>query len=433
MLGNSKTLLNFRKDSIYENLYITAIFFLVSAPFISSLILIFILALNLNISIKSFKQNRVNFLLIIILILMILSCIDKSINQRIILEGIDPFLTWISLINWIPLFLLFLGSQKFLNSKSKRERIMKVICFGTVPLIVSGIGQYFFNWNGPFKFLNGLIIWYQRPILGEVGILANGISGLTGLFNNANTAADWLLVVIPMQIYFLIKKNSSYIEKIFFFTLTSLSVLSLILTNSRSSILGFAGVVTFLLNSKLILLVLTFSFLTIFISYIFNISFVNNLINLLKIEYLKSLFLGLISDPRFDIWRNALNFIFARPIFGYGAASIGILYSLKNLGTVFHVHNIFGELAIIYGIPTAVLTTFFISNIFIKLVKVFPIKDFFKKKLKDLDNTWILSTILIVYTQIIDFTYYDYRISLIFWILLSGLNSIKDKEKVIIE
>ena len=47
-------------------------------------------------------------------------------------------------------------------------------------------------------------------------MFANGISGLTGLFNNANTAADWLLIVLPMQIYFLIRKNSSSHERIFF-------------------------------------------------------------------------------------------------------------------------------------------------------------------------------------------------------------------------
>ena len=148
---------------------------------------------------------------------------------------------------------------------------MQAICFGTIPLIASGIAQYFFGWTGPFKFLNGMIIWYQRPILGEAGVFANGISGLTGLFNNANTAADWLLIVLPMQIYFLIRKNSSSHERIFFFILTSLSTLSLVLTNSKSAIIGLTTIVPFIFNLKLIFLLILFLFLTIYVSSSFNI------------------------------------------------------------------------------------------------------------------------------------------------------------------
>ena len=231
MFGNPKIFLNFQKDSICESLYLIAIFFLVSAPFISSLIFIFILSLNIKTTINNLKQNKINYLLILISFFMVLSCIDKSINHQTILKETEPFLTWISLINWIPLFLFFGVSQIFLNTHRKREKTMQAICFGTVPLIASGIAQYFLKWTGPYEFLNGMIIWYQRPILGEVDIFANGISGLTGLFDNANTAADWFLVVLPMQIYFLIRKNSFFLERIFFFILTALSTLSLVLTN----------------------------------------------------------------------------------------------------------------------------------------------------------------------------------------------------------
>ena len=50
---------------------------------------------------------------------------------------------------------------------------------GSVPILISGFGQYLFNWYGPFEFLNGLIIWYQRE----------NESGMTSFFNNANYAA----------------------------------------------------------------------------------------------------------------------------------------------------------------------------------------------------------------------------------------------------
>ena len=112
MFGIFKILLNFKKDSICESLYLIAIFLLVSAPSISSLILVFILSLNIETSINILKQNRTNYLLILISFFMILSCIDKSINSQTLLKETEPFLTWISLINWIPLF-LFLEDLKY--------------------------------------------------------------------------------------------------------------------------------------------------------------------------------------------------------------------------------------------------------------------------------------------------------------------------------
>ena len=62
-----------------------------------------------------------------------------------------------------------------------------VLISGTFPVIITGLGQYFFNWTGTFDLLNGLIIWYQRPIINP--------AGLTGLFNNPNIAGSWLNIV----------------------------------------------------------------------------------------------------------------------------------------------------------------------------------------------------------------------------------------------
>ena len=62
---------------------------------------------------------------------------------------------------------------------------------GSIPFLVTGIGQYHFNWTGPMETLFGLIKWYQRPI--DNTIVTRG--GLTGLFNNANYAGCWLNII----------------------------------------------------------------------------------------------------------------------------------------------------------------------------------------------------------------------------------------------
>ena len=75
----------------------------------------------------------------------------------------------------------FLGIANL--SKHNIFKTIFLLISGSIPLIFTGLGQYFFKWYGPFEILNGLIIWFQRPL--------NSDMGLTGLFNNANYAACW--------------------------------------------------------------------------------------------------------------------------------------------------------------------------------------------------------------------------------------------------
>ena len=63
---------------------------------------------------------------------------------------------------------------------------------GSIPLLVTGFGQVWFGWHGPFSFLNGAIIWYQRSL--------GANKGLSGLFNNANYAGSWLVIMLPICI-----------------------------------------------------------------------------------------------------------------------------------------------------------------------------------------------------------------------------------------
>ena len=58
----------------------------------------------------------------------------------------------------------FFGRQTFTNSQDKRRRFALFLISGTFPLLITGFGQFFFDWTGPFEIFNGLIIWYQRPI-----------------------------------------------------------------------------------------------------------------------------------------------------------------------------------------------------------------------------------------------------------------------------
>ena len=66
----------------------------------------------------------------------------------------DPNLSFLGLANWLPFFWLFWALQPFLNNKYKRRNLGLILISGSFPVIFTGFGQYFFNWYGPFDFLN---------------------------------------------------------------------------------------------------------------------------------------------------------------------------------------------------------------------------------------------------------------------------------------
>ena len=83
----------------------------------------------------------------------------KDQLEKIHKENISEFHLdiWISLFNWIPLFILFITSQIYLKTASQRERFSKFLIAGTIPVLVSCELQAWFGVVGPFKIFNGLI------------------------------------------------------------------------------------------------------------------------------------------------------------------------------------------------------------------------------------------------------------------------------------
>ena len=64
---------------------------------------------------------------------------------------------------------------------------------------------------GPFEYLNGLVVFYLKPI--------DDLGGLAGLFNNPNYAGIWLSASLPFC--FLILKSYKYKKLKFYFTFNS--------------------------------------------------------------------------------------------------------------------------------------------------------------------------------------------------------------------
>ena len=413
-----------KKDEIF---FKVGLFLLPSAFSFSSIFILLSLLIQTYKRKKLLFQDYYNQILFWITSLMILSCLAQNLLIDEKYEFIiEKHVTWIGLFNWIPFFWIFWAAQGFLKTKKDRNDFSLILILGTIPVIISGIGQYFLNWIGPFKLFNGLIIWYQRPI--------NEISGLTGLFNHANYAGAWLTIIVPLciaQIY-----NSKNKFKFSFLLILLLGIGTCIfLTNSRnawgSSVLTIP--LLFGLTSLGWFLPLIFfisSLVLVSTNSIFQGGVQDHLLNILPnkvlLEFTSEGFNHL-NATRMEILSSAIKIIINNPFFGTGSGSFPVIFESQTGFWKGHSHNIFTELAISYGLPSTILfigfLIFLLSNAFKKIYN-YPLKNINDKAY------WTASLIFLI-SQLVDVQYFDGRISVVFWLLLSGLKTIIDEKKLI--
>ena len=152
------------------------IFLLPSAPIISALFFLISIIFSLLIR-KDFLKDKWNYTFIIAAFLMILITIYQTLNFENLSISIPnlefdgdkekeinwtPSYSILGLSNWLPLFLCYWGFQQYLLTSDQRKIATKFFVAGSIPVLVSGFGQYWFGWYGPLETLNGWIIWFQR-------------------------------------------------------------------------------------------------------------------------------------------------------------------------------------------------------------------------------------------------------------------------------
>ncbi len=337
-------------------------------------------------------------------------------------EFLDSNLSILGVFNWIPFFWLFWALQPYIDSKTKRKNTALLLIAGTFPVLISGFGQYFFNWTGPLEMFNGLIIWYQRPL---------GNHGLTGPFNNQNYAGSWLSLVWPFAIAFTIEKTNSLVKKsnAIFFLLTI--GLAAILTNSRNAwgsiLLSLPLVLS--ISSLYWLLPLIF-FLSIGLSITTSKLFTGELQDKFRSVIPDKIWLEFFQKvelTRLDIFISSLKISLIEPIFGLGGASFPIIYELQNNIWRGHPHNLILELAVSYGFPVTILIVFNISFLLIQSSKFIFNRKFPKDQYSPFEKAWWVSIFIFLISQLVDVQYFDGRISIVCWLLLGGLKTIIDE------
>ena len=410
------------KDYAYF-LFLLGIFFLPSTMIIGILLLLPALLISSFLSKESFFKDYWNFPFFIFGLLVLTSAILQNyFFQNNYVNIWDPKLSLIGLGNWIPFIWVFWAAQPYINSKSKRRSFCLILIAGTFPVLITGFGQYFLNWTGPFETLNGLIIWYQRPI--------ESPGGLSGLFSNQNYAASWLNFVWPFCIALFLEKRKSLFKK----TVTLSFLLSIgiasFLTFSRNAWLGLFSSLPIVAGKKIIKFIVPILTLTILILFfLFSPLVEGEFQNLARDLFPSKILLEFSSKgyegldiSRIGIYKGAYQLIKESPLFGIGAGSFTEIFYLNTNFWKGHSHNLLLELCLSYGLPATIIFFITTSNLlYLSGKKIFTsniINDSY------IDKAFWTSLFVFLISQLADVQYFDGKISLITWILMAGLKNI---------
>tara|TARA_Y100000589_G_scaffold18734_1_gene15574 strand:+ start:306 stop:1577 length:1272 start_codon:yes stop_codon:yes gene_type:complete len=416
-----------KSSNLSENIFLLGIFLLASTLSIG----IFLILIASIITIIENKENifkdKWARILIFSGFLMILACLYQTYDySNKDLLGWKISLTWLGLLNWIPFFFLFISTKTFLKTSNQRSKVALLLLSGSFPVLITGFGQYFLNWEGPISFLNGLVVWYLKPIEPHLG--------LTGLFSNQNYAGTWLSIIWPFSLGFLLINKKLFYKKYISIFFLFLFTFAIILTTSRNALFGIfisipfiSGIKSFLIIliifSIIILLLISKSALPLAeesLGFLFNIlpqQFID--------KFNKFDLTNLLEYRRINLWNDAVRLISQKPLFGLGAAFFPILYEFyyqPKSYTEQHTHNLFLELSASYGILVTLIIFYFIVSLIYFSWKNLSKNDSIDRKIL-IDRSWLASTVVLLISQMNDITYFDGRISIIFWIFLSGLRN----------
>ncbi len=408
---------------LLNNIFFLGLFLLPSAFTLGSGILLICVIYGIYIG-KGYFKDKLNIIFFIAGILLIISAfIHSNFNDYISNYKLNHSLSWIGLANWIPFFLCFWGFQPFLDCQTKRRRTAFALLAGTLPVIVTGIGQSFFNWHGPMETLNGLIIWYQRPI--------EGISGMTGLFNNPNYTGLWLNLILPFCLAETINSRSNKLDRVITFLFSFSFILCTILTNSRAAwICILLGIVVMFGRKGLKLILPLLIGISIILSCTIYPIFGNRIQFFLRSIIPNNIWMEFtdFQISRLDIWNTAIKKIINFPIFGTGGGSFPDIYMYETGMWKGHAHNLFLELFLSYGIPAGIIILLPIIYLFIFSTKTIFFNKFIKTSI--FEKAWVISIMLFLFSQLVDIQYFDGRISITFWILLAGAKNIIEEDKL---
>ncbi len=383
------------------------LFVLPSSALLASLLLFPCLLIGSWKQQRPFWRDPWNAPLLLASLFMVIGCVGSYSGA----------LAWAGMGNWLPFFWGFWGFQPYVHSAEARRRSALWLIAGSVPVVLTGLGQLWWGWQGPWQVFGGLIIWFVTP-----GGEPEG--RLSGLFDYANIAAAWLALVWPLALAALVQPGLGQYKRGVVLGLVATFVTALLLTESRN---GWGALV---LSLPIVLGPPSWPWLLPLLGVavgLIVLSAIPGLPHLIQDPartVVPEGIWGRLSDSqhageralastRLSQWGVAVQLIAERPWLGWGAAAFSVIYPLRTGKWHGHAHNLPLELAISHGLPVAVLVVVLVLALLIVALR---------RGLSHLfDRAWWAAVLTLGVLHGTDLPFFDSRVNIAGWILLAGL------------
>ena len=353
-------------------------------------------------------------------------------------EGYSRGLAWVGLFNWLPFFWGFWGFQPYVATPEARRRVGLALVAGTVPVVVTGLGQLFLGWSGPWQILGGLVIWHLKAG-------GNPEGRLSGLFDYANITAAWLSLSWPLVLAALLAEAkrwrsrlqarasaggadalASAVPLLVVLALAALQVAALYLTDSRNAWGALLLAVPIVAGPTSWLWLLPLLLLALLPVVLASLPGVPALLQDPARSLVPQSIWGRLNDLnhhserkiaslRLSQWSVAASLIAERPWLGWGAAAFSVIYPLRTGTWHGHPHNIAFDLALSHGLPAALVVVAFVLGLLIRALRLGMAKG------PVFDRAWWAAALVLVVLHASDIPMYDSRVNIAGWILLAGV------------
>ncbi len=395
------------------------LFILPSSAFLAGLFLVTAAGLGSFNRSNTYLEDQWNYPFLCAGMLMLIGCFGAY----------SGWLAWAGLANWFPFFWAFWAFQPYLETTEARRCSASFLMAGTVPVVITGFGQLWFGWHGPWQLFNGLIVWFLAPGGQPVG-------RLSGLFDYANIAGAWLALVWPFCLAAILQPFKKYLQRCAMLIFSVAIVAAIILTDSRNAWGGLVMAIPFVLGPlrwNWLIPLLSLFFIPLGLAVLPGVDFElqqwtrkfvpeNIWSRLTDIKHADQRYLV---NSRLVQWKEAINMIFERPWLGWGAAAFSLIYSLRNDVWLGHAHNFPLETAISHGGPAMFLIVIVVFALLLTALRrgVLTIseKTNYHSGMAVFDRSWWTATLILVSLHSVDMPFFDSRINIVGWILLAGL------------
>ena len=319
-----------------------------------------------------------------------------------------------SILVW-GLYLIFIGYYFIIINAVKTEKallsIIKIFVISGLFVSLYGIAQYVFGWDTANA-------WIDEEMFESATMRAYST------MENPNVLGEYLLFIVPLSAFLMIKSKFNTLEKWFWMGTLAASTLCMVLTQSRGCWIGlFAAVIVFVTfyNGKLWGIL---PFLLLALPFILPQTMIDRFLSVGNLEdsstsYRVFIWLGTLAMLK-DFWIGGI---------GMGEGAFRSVYPFYSYNSIIapHSHNLYLQFIVEGGIAALVI---FLITIIVYLKKTSM--QFSKRGKNSICGVLALTCACAVFGFLVqsmfDYTFYNYRMMAMFFMILALSVSIENIE-----